>query len=46
MTEDNTAIMSRDIIDLVVNTPEPEDAGSRTQNRFDYQNHWAICYIL
>ena len=38
--------MSNDIIDLVVNTPEPEDAGSRTQNRFDYQNHWAICHLL
>ena len=46
MTEDNTAIMNRDIIDLVVNTPEPEDAGSRTQNRFDYQSHWAICQLL
>ena len=38
--------MSNDIIDLVVNTPEPEAAGSRTQNRFDYQNHWAICHLL
>ena len=38
--------MKCDIIDLVVNTPEPEDAGSRTQNRFDYQNHWAICHLL
>ena len=38
--------MKNDIIDLVVKTPEPEDAGSRTQSRFDYQNHWAICHLL
>ena len=38
--------MCEDIIDLVVKTPEPESAGSRTQHRFDYQNHWAICHLL
>lgn len=38
--------MNNDIIDIIVNTPESEDAGSRTQNRFDYQSHWAICHLL
>lgn len=39
-------IANYDIINLIVKTPEPEDAGSRTQNRFEYQKHWAICHLL
>ena len=38
--------MSNDIIALVANTPEPEQSGSRTQRKYDFQNHWAICHLL
>lgn len=38
--------MDGDIINLVTRIPERENAGSRTQNRFNYQNHWAICHLL
>jgi hypothetical protein len=34
------------LLDKIVRTPRREVAGARTQKRFDYQKHWAICKIL